>query len=92
MIIINAIFNINKNNLSLLVIIYIINTLRIILIVYYFIKFEFTNVFLFINNYIKNLFFYNNCRGLAIILNNFATKLIAVIIKKRTNLLILNNN
>ena len=92
MIIINAIFNINENNLFLLIIIYIINILRIISIIYYFIKFEFIDVFLFINNCIKNIFFYNNCRELAIMLNNFAAKLIVVIIKKRTNLLILNKN
>ena len=63
-----------------------INILKIILIIYYFIEFEFINIFLFINDYIKNLFFYNNCREFIIFLNNFIARLIAIIIKKRINL------
>ena len=82
-------FNINKNNLFLLVLIYITNTLKTILIIYYFIESEFTEIFLFINNYIKNLFFYNDCRDPKILLSDFAVELTVVIIKKRTNLLII---
>ena len=58
------------------------NILKSISITYCFIEFEFTKTFLFINVCIKNLFFYNNCRDLVVLLDDFATKLIAAIIKK----------
>ena len=82
----NVIFNINKNDLSLSILICVTNILKIILIIYYFIEFEFINAFLFINNCMKNLFFYNNCKKFIIFLDNFVTKLTTIIIKKRINL------
>ena len=85
-IITNATFNINKNKLSLLVLVCVTNTLKSISIAYCFIEFEFTKTFLFINDCIKNLFFYNNCRDLAVLLGDFITELIAAIIKKRLNI------
>ena len=91
-IIINVIFNTNENDLSLSIFIYIINTLKSISIAYYFIEFEFIEVLLFMNNCIKNLFIYNNCRKLAMLLNNFVTKLIIIIIKKRINLFTISMN
>lgn len=62
------------------------NTLKSVSIAYCFIEFEFTEVFLFINDYIKNLFFYNNYRDLVVLLGDFAAKLIAAMIKKRLNI------
>ena len=91
-VIIDITFNINENNLLLLVLIYIINTLKTIFIIYYFIESEFTEIFLFINNYMKNLFFYNDCKDPGILLSDFAAGLIAAIIKKRTNLLTISED
>ena len=68
------------------------NTLKNISITYYFIEFEFTKTFLFINVCIKNLFFYNNCRDLVVLLDDFTTKLIIAIIKKRLNIFIFSTN
>ncbi len=39
------------------------------------------------NNCMKDLFFYDNCRGPAVLLGDFAAGLTAAMIKKRTNLL-----
>ena len=72
--------------------VYVTNTLKSVSIAYCFIEFEFTKTFLFINDYIKNLFFYNNCRDLIVLLDDFATELIAAIIKKRSNISILSTN
>ena len=58
------------------------NILKSISIAYCFIKFEFTKTFLFINDYIKNLFFYDNCRDFVVLLDDFAAELIAAMIKK----------
>ena len=80
-------FNINENALPLSVIICITNTLITIPIAYYFIKSESAAAFLFINEYIKDLFFYNNYRGPIVVLNNFTTGLTAAITRKRVNLL-----
>ena len=41
---------------------------------------------MFINDYIKDLFFYNNYRGPIVVLSNFAMGLIVAIIRKRVNL------
>ena len=70
----------NINKLFLLVIIYITNTLRSFLIAYYFIILEFINIFIFINKYIRELFFYNSYLGLIVILRDFIIKLIVVIV------------
>ncbi len=88
----NATFNTNKNDLPLSVLICVTNTLRSISIAYYFIEFESIETFLFMNDYMKNLFFYDNCRGPAMLLNDFAAKLTAAIIKKRINLLTISIN
>ena len=92
LIIINIIFNINKNNLFFSVFVYITNILKIISIIYCFIKFEFINTFLFINDCIKNLFFYNNYKRFIIFLDNFIAKLTIIMIKKRTNLFTISKN
>ena len=91
-VIIDITFNINKNDLFLLVLICVINTLKTILIVYYFIESEFIEAFLFMNDYIKNLFFYNDCRGPGVLLGDFAVGLTAAMVKKRTNLLIVSED
>ena len=84
--IIDVTFNINENDLFLSVLICVINTLKIILIIYCFIEFEFTEIFLFINDCMKNLFFYDDCRDLGVLLGDFAVELTAAMVKKRTNL------
>ena len=83
----DATFNINENALPLSVIICVTNTLMTIPIAYYFIKSESAAAFLFINECIKDLFFYDNCRGPIVVLDNFATGLTAAITRKRVNLL-----
>ena len=86
--IINATFNTNKNNLLLLILIYIINTLRTFLIAYYYITSKLVKVFTFMNSYIKKLFFYKNCRGITILLGDFAINLTtAIIVKRKLSLL-----
>ena len=72
----------NINKLPLLVIIYITNTLRSFLIVYYFIILESIDTFIFINKYIRELFFYNSYLGSIVILRNFIIRLIIVIVIK----------
>ncbi len=83
----DATFNTNENDLPLSVLVCVTNTLRSIPIAYCFIESESTEAFLFMNDCIKDLFFYDNCRGPAVLLDDFAAGLIAAIIKKRTNLL-----
>ena len=91
-IIMNVTFHINENDLFLSILICVINTLRNISIAYCFIEFEFKKFFLFINNCIKNLFFYDNCKEFAILLNNFVARLTAAMIKKRINLFTISIN
>ena len=91
-IITNATFNTNENDLSLSVFVYMINTLKSISIAYCFIESESIEIFLFINDYIKNLFFYNNCKGFAMLLNNFVIRLTTAMIKKRINLFTISMN
>ena len=91
-IITNATFNTNENGLPLSILICVINTLKNISIAYCFIEFEFIEAFLFINDYMKNLFFYNNCKGFAMLLKDFAARLTTTIIKKRINLLTISIN
>lgn len=69
-----------------------INTLIIISIAYCFILFESIAIFLFINDYIKNLFFYNNCRESIVVLDDFAACLTVAITKKRVNLYSISEN
>ena len=79
----NTIFNINKNNLPLLVLIYITNTLRTFLITYYYIISKSAEAFTFINICIRNLFFSSNYRGMTILLGDFTAGLIVAITSKR---------
>ena len=65
------------------VIIYIINIIKSFLITYYFVTLELSKAFIFINKYIKELFFYNSYRGPIIIFKDFATGLTAVIVAKK---------
>ena len=76
-------FTININKLPLLVIIYITNILKSFLIAYYFIILKSINMFIFINKYIKKLFFYNSYLGLIVILRNFIIKLIVAIVVRQ---------
>ena len=65
-----------------------INTLRIFLIAYYYIAFKLAETFIFINAYIKKLFFYRNCRKITILLRDFAADLTTtILIKKKISLL-----
>ena len=75
-------FTTNINKLPLLVIIYITNTLRSFLIAYYFITLESIDTFIFINKYIRELFFYNSYLGSIVILRNFTIKLIVIIVAR----------
>ena len=59
------------------------NILRIFFIVYYYIISKLAKTFIFINNYIKKLFFYNNYRDITILLSDFIVNLTIVIIIKR---------
>ena len=68
-------FTTNANKLLLLVIIYI-------LIAYYFIISKLANIFIFINKYIKELFFYNSYRGPIVIFRDFAARLTAAIVAR----------
>ena len=88
----DATFNTNENGLPLSVIVCVTNTLRTIPIAYCFIESESTDAFLFMNDCMKDLFFYDNCRGPAVMLGDFAAGLTAAMIKKRTNLLTLNDD
>ena len=65
------------------VIIYIINIIKSFLIIYYFITLELFKAFIFINKYIKKLFFYNSYRGSIIILRDFIVGLIVVIVARK---------
>ena len=77
------IFTTNMNKLPLLVIIYVINILRSFSITYYFIISKLVDTFIFINKYIRELFFYNFYREPMVILRDFAMGLIAAIVAKR---------
>ena len=68
------------------------NTLKSVSIAYCFIEFEFTKAFLFINDYIKNLFFYNNYKDFVVLFDDFTAELIIAIIKKRLNISIFSTN
>ena len=83
-IITDATFNTNENGLPLSVLVCITNTLKSIPIAYCFIESESTEAFLFMNDCMKDLFFYDNCRGPAVLLGDFAPGLTAAMIKKRT--------
>ena len=73
----------NINKLPLLIIIYITNTLRSFLIAYYFITLESIDMFIFINKYIRKLFFYNSYLDPIVILRNFTIGLIAAIVVRQ---------
>ena len=61
----------------------VINLLRSFLIAYYFIVSESADAFIFMNKYIRELFFYDAYRGPAVILRDFATGLTAAIVVRR---------
>ena len=66
-----------------MVIIYITNIIKSFLIAYYFIILKSANIFIFINKYIRELFFYNFCLGPIVIFKDFTIGLIAVIVIKK---------
>ena len=88
----DATFNTNENGLPLSVLVCVTNTLKTIPIGYCFIESESTEAFLFMNDCMRDLFFYDNCRGPAVLLGDFAAGLIAAMVKKRTNLLTLSDD
>lgn len=59
------------------------NLFRIFFIAYCYIISELTEAFVFMNICIKELFFYGNCRGMIVLLGDFAVGLIIVIVIKR---------
>ena len=83
----DATFNTNENALPLSVIICVTNTLMSVPIAYCFIESESTAAFLFMNECMKDLFFYDNCRGPAVLLGDFAAGLTAAMMRKRVNVL-----
>ena len=82
----DATFNTNENALPLSVLVCVTNTLMTLPIAYCFIESESAAAFLFINDCMKDLFFYDNCRGPAVVLGDFAAGLTAAMTKKRVNL------
>ena len=83
LVITDIIFNTNEYNLPLLVLVYITNILRSFPITYIYIISESTEAFLFINEYIRDLFFYNNYKGLVVLLSDFTAGLTVVIVSER---------
>ncbi len=69
-----------------------INTLRNISIAYCLIESKLIDAFYFINDCMKDLFFYDDCREPAVILNDFAAGLTAAMVKKKMNLLTLSED
>ena len=59
------------------------NIFRIFSIVYCYIISKLAKAFIFINNYIKKLFFHDNCRDIIILLDDFTVDLTVAIITKR---------
>ncbi len=88
----DATFNTNENGLPLSVIVCVTNTLRSIPIAYCLIESESTDAFHFMNDCMKDLFFYDDCRGPAVILGDFAAGLTAAMVKKKMNLLTLSED
>ena len=91
-IITDAIFNTNENRLPLSVIVCVTNILKSIPIAYAFIESESTEAFLFMNECMKDLFFYDNCQGPAVLLGDFAAGLTAVMVRKKTNLVTISED
>lgn len=79
---IDAIFNTNKLNMPLSILVSITNTMLSFPITYIFIFSESAKAFKFSNTYYKKLFFWNNCLGPVIILRDFLLGLFVAIIKK----------
>ena len=87
LVITDATFTTNANRLPLSVIVYITNTLRSFPIAYCFIASESADAFVFINECMRELFFYDSCPGPAVILGDFAAGLTAAIaIRQRLNI------
>ena len=68
------------------------NTLKTVPIAYCFIESESTQAFLFMNDCMKDLFFYDDCSGPAVLLGDFAAGLTAAMIKKRTNMMTISDD
>ncbi|KAK0516467.1 hypothetical protein JMJ35_001070 [Cladonia borealis] len=83
LVITDATFTTNANKLPLSVIVCVTNMLRSFLIAYYFITSESADTFIFINECIRELFFYDSYRGPAVILKDFAAGLTAAMVAKR---------
>ncbi|KAL2043431.1 hypothetical protein N7G274_003737 [Stereocaulon virgatum] len=79
----DATFTTNANELPLSVIVCVTNTLRSFPIAYCFIASESADAFVFINECIRELFFHDSCRGPAVILGDFAAGLTAAMAAKR---------
>ena len=83
LIITDATFTTNANELPLSVIVCVTNLLRSFPIAYCFIALESTDAFVFINECMRELFFHDSCLGPAVILGDFAAGLTAAMVAKR---------
>lgn len=83
LIITDATFTTNSNELPLSVIVCVTNVLKSFPIAYCFIASESSDAFIFINECMRELFFHDSCRGPAVILGDFAAGLTAAMVAKR---------
>lgn len=79
---IDAIFNTNTLNILLLILIEITNTMSSFLLAYTFIFSEFAEVIKFVNACCKELFFWDDCLGLVVMLRDFSLDLLVAIVRK----------
>lgn len=77
----DAIFNINRLNMPLSVLLRVTNTGSSFFAIYYFISLESKKSFLFIFACMEELMFYDQCARPRVILGDFAAKLGAVMVK-----------
>lgn len=78
----DATFNTNKLNMPLSILLGITNMISSFSVAYTFISSESVKTFKFINTYCKELFFYDNCLGFAMMFGDFSLGLSSVMIKK----------
>ena len=79
----DATFNTNENELPLSVLVCVTNTLKSFPFAYCYISSESTEAFVFMNACMKELFFYDACRGPAVLLGDFAAGLTAAMTKRQ---------
>lgn len=79
----DAIFNTNQLNLSLSTLVRVTNTMQIFTIAYCYITSKSAKFFFFLFRCLKDLIFHDKCPGPGVILGDFATRLAAIMLKKR---------